>query len=375
MYQSSVRQKLVVNKEKPTPYFSKEKMMANAKKQEETVDSLLDKVLSFTGCMLNDHLEIGYRNFTVYEGADPYEYTPFAESEGSVLRLASLESPWMYQHITLLEVDEPQGSAYTVGSRGLSTGRALEGRFRRHAAVNGTPYTLIETDTCISLPYGDMAAMWNCSSELVFDELVERFFKETIPLDILRIGLNGNRQAWPTDPENNPNGEDINIGWHELAKQFNNGSQVITEPKTIGDGGDFKNIDALAQHLIDTRIPQSMRDDPRLVVMVGAGLASNERDRLNVSAVDAANTAAAQQALRSVAGRYAFVPPFMPEKRLAVTTLANLHVYMQRRSDKARAGFVDEVGCYEHSYLRNEGYALQDGFMYAAIDEESVKLI
>lgn len=61
--------------------------------------------------------------------------------------------------------------------------------------------------------------------------------------------------------------------------------------------------------------------------------------------------------MSSVAGRFAFVPPFMPGKRLAVTTLSNLHIYTQKGSRRFRAEFVDDRCVYEHSYWRNEGYA------------------
>ncbi|EEW5312065.1 P2 family phage major capsid protein, partial [Escherichia coli] len=55
--------------------------------------------------------------------------------------------------------------------------------------------------------------------------------------------------------------------------------------------------------------------------------------------------------------------------RLAVTTLDNLHIYTQAITRWFRAEFDDENSEYVHSYLRNEGYALGEPELYAAVDE------
>ncbi|MGP1182899.1 P2 family phage major capsid protein [Serratia sp. CY47280] len=290
------------------------------------------------------------------------------------LRITMLESGWMMNGITLMDVDAEKGQAIEIGDASLHTGRTIEGRFNKRLSVNGTDYVLVETDSCASLPYGKMSSIANVGGMEHFTQAVSEFFGMAVSLDMLRIGLNGERISYPTDPENNPKGQDINIGWHAIAKGFNNGSQVITEAVTLGDGGDFPHLDALANHLITTNIPEGFREDPRLVVMVGAELAAAERLRLFNAADRPADTAAAQMLSSSVAGRFAFVPPFMPGKRLAITTLDNLHIYTQKGSRHFRAEFVDDRAVYEQSYWRNEGYALGNGFLYTAVDEHAISI-
>lgn len=291
------------------------------------------------------------------------------------LRIAMLESGWMMNGITLIDVDAEKGQAIEIGDASLHTGRAIEGRFNKRLTVNGTDYVLVETDSCASLPYGKMSAIANVGGMDHFTQAVSEFFGMAVSLDMLRIGLNGERISYPTDPENNPKGQDVNIGWHAISKTFNNGSQVITDAVTLGDGGDFPHLDALANHLITTNIPEDFREDPRLVVMVGAELAAAERLRLFNAADRPADTAAAQMLTSSVAGRFAFVPPFMPGKRLAITTLDNLYIYTQKGSRHFRAEFVGDRAVYEQSYWRNEGYALGNGFLYTAVDENAISLI
>ncbi|WP_226092758.1 P2 family phage major capsid protein [Dickeya oryzae] len=318
-----------------------------------------------------------HRNFTRGVQFINKEKGSFTISAGAEkqLRIALMESGWMMQGITLLDVDDGAGQAITLGDNSLHTGRSLNGRFNKPLAVNGTPYVLVETDTCASLSYHQMSAIANLGGIEHFTRVVSDFFDRVMALDILRIGFNGAFISPETRPEKYPRGQDVNLGWHALAKQFNGGSQVLTDAFTLGPGGHFPHLDALANHLITEKIPEGFRDDPRLVVLVGAELAAMERLRLFMMADKPADTAAAQMATSSVAGRFAFVPPFMPGKRLAVTTLDNLHVYTQMNTRYFRAAFIDDRKVYEHSYLRNEGYALGDGCLYAAADENAVTLV
>lgn len=301
-----------------------------------------------------------------------FSITPENEA---LFRVALLESSWMIENITMIDVIEMSGPAYNIGGSGLFTGRGLTDRFNRKLPVNGTPYSLVETDSCASLDFDQLSVIANYAGYDHFEKTVDAFFNLAIALDILRIGFNGERIAYPTDPESNPKGQDVNLGWHALAKTFNDGSQIMSDPLTLGTGGNYLHLDALANKLITDKIPEAYREDPRLVVMVGAELAAAERLRLFNAADRPADQAAAQMLTSSVAGRFAFVPPFMPGKRLAVTTLDNLHVYTQANTRYFRAEFVEDRKVYERSYLRNEGYALGNGELYAAVDESAITVI
>lgn len=303
------------------------------------------------------------------------EFTISTPSENS-LHIAMLESGWMMGSITLRDIDSSTGQAIEIGDNSLHSGRALSGRFKKKLTVNGTPFELVETDSCVSLSYEQLGQLANINSFDKFVSLLSDFFGRAVSLDMLRIGFNGEYAGLPTNPIENPKGEDINTGWHAIAREFNNGSQVITEKFSLGEGGDYPHLDALANQLIKDKIPEAFREDPRLVVLVGAELAAKERLRLfNAADRSLSDTAAAQLLTSSVAGRFAFVPPFMPGKRLAITTLENLHVYTQKGSRRFRAEFVDDSAEYQHAYLRNEGYALGNGFLYAAADENAITLL
>lgn len=291
------------------------------------------------------------------------------------LRVSLLESSWMMQNITLRDINAPSGNAINIGASELHTGRVEGGRFRKKMAMNGTEFWLSETDSNARISYAEMTDIYSLGQSGGFEEAMNTFFSQAYALDMLRIGFNGSSIADNTDPETNKKGEDVNIGWHALAKDYQGGKQVISEPVSLGESGTWKNIDQLANHLITNIIAEPFREDSRLVVLVGAELAAQQRLKLFNVADRPADINAAQMATSSVAGRFAFIPPFMPGKRLAVTTLNNLHIYTQADTRFYRAEF-DEVNCeYTHSYLRYEGYALGDAGLYAAVDESAVTLV
>lgn len=293
----------------------------------------------------------------------------------NIIRASILESGWMMNQITLRDVNAVSGNAINIGASELHTGRSVNGRFRKKVTINGTEFWLSETDTCANISYGEMSDIYNLGAASDFDSTMDSFFSQAYALDMLRVGFNGISVADITDPESNKKGEDVNIGWHALAKEFAGGKQIMSDSVTLGDTGQWKNIDLLANHLITNVIAEPFREDPRLVVLIGAELAAQQRLRLFNAADRPANVSAAQMATSSVAGRFAFIPPFMPGKRLAVTTLSNLHIYTQANTRYFRAEF-DEDNCeYVHSYLRNEGYALGNPELYAAIDESAITLV
>lgn len=303
------------------------------------------------------------------------QYFSLTDPNETALRLALLESVEFLDLIYCADVDQLSGQVVSVGASALHTGRKADGRFMRRVGVDGNDYKLVETDSCAALKW-DLLSVWANSgkSEEEFFNLVQTFSNQAFALDMLRIGFNGKTVAATTDPDTNPNGEDVNIGWHERMKGFEGGKQIITDAVTLDDKGDYRSLDAMASDLINDKIPQQYRNDPRLVVLVGADLVAAEQYRLYQSADRPSEKIAAQMLGSTIAGRPAIVPPFMPGKRMVVTPLSNLHIYTQRGTRQRKAEFVDDRKQFENKYLRNEGYAVEVPELYAAIDENAVTI-
>lgn len=299
----------------------------------------------------------------------------YAVDNEPLFRKEFLMSSWMMEQISHIPVSTNPGQAFNVGSNALSSGRKDGGRFVRRLPFRGTEYRLADTETCASVSYADMTALLNFAGTELFYKTIQGVFKQNILLDILRTGFNGTHAAVDTDPDKYPMGQDINTGWHETARKYNGGSQIITDNFTLGAGGDFSNLDELAQHVINEKIPQPLRERPDLVVLVGYELAAHDRARLFSDADKKVTLSGMERMQSQVAGRFAFIPPMMPGKRLTVTTLANLQVMTGIRTLRFKVGWNDDTRTFDHYYIRSEGYGLGDPMMYAATDENAVTLV
>lgn len=289
------------------------------------------------------------------------------------LRKALLDSSAFLQEITVLNVNQIKGQVIAVGVANLFTGRKQNGRFGADLGVDGNEYELRETDSCAVLRWSLLAAWANAGTPNEFFQLITAFTNEAFALDMLRIGFNGVRYAADTNPVENPNGEDVNKGWHQLAKEYDNGSHVLTAAVTIGVGGDYSTLDAAALDVI-SRLPAQFREHPELTVLAGSDLVAAEQQRMANQTDKPTEKAAFTPMLKSIAGRRHVTPPFFPGKRIAVTIPKNLHCYTQTGTQRREAKHVGDRKAFESSWWRMQGYALEIPALYAAIDETAVTI-
>lgn len=312
----------------------------------------------------------------------------------TALRLALMESNWFLPLITMRDVTQIRGQVIDVGNPGVFTGRDPDNRFTKDVGLSGNIYQLYATDSCARLPW-EMMSDWihAGTTDEEFIQMVAEFTLVTFANDIARVGFNGIKAAPKTDLKAYPNGEDINIGWHQIAKNFDTlhanpatpdedripgfTPRVINpgpDTLTLGATGIFKTLDAMASWLISTTIPQQFQNDPALVLLIGSDLVAAEQFRLFQEAGKPTENIAAQMLANTVTGRRVYVAPFLPGKRMVATTLANLHIYTQRGHQYRRAEHVQDRMGFENAWWRNQGYALGHPMMYGAIDESSVKI-
>ncbi|EHI7917532.1 P2 family phage major capsid protein [Salmonella enterica] len=282
---------------------------------------------------------------------------------------------WFMSQINYKKVYYGQPHNFTIGDLGLSTGRAGEDRFIRESSLNNNKPEVYEFDTGEVINWSDLMNIQNLTSNLNLGIVLMRTLFNKLFIDDARIGFWGTHAGGLTDPKLYPNGEDVAPGWHEIARKESDGKQIVSDAVTIGNGGDFPNVDAAALHLINTRIPAAYRSDPRLVVMVGHELAAKERMRLFNTANGAGHIEAASAWGSTVAGKFAFIPPHMPGGRLCVTMLNNLHINIAADTFKPEFAVDDNNKRFRASALRYQGYGLTDVDLYAAFDESALTYI
>lgn len=300
----------------------------------------------------------------------------FSLTEPMEMQLADaiLHKSSFLEMIHAIDVDQVQGQVVTVGDNLLATGRVQNGRFAQGSTIAGNDYKLVEMDSCGFITWAMLSTWGNSGSENEFFNKLNDNLLKRIALDTLRIGWHGQFEAPTTDPSTYKNGEDITKGWHQIAKDWNGGSQVITTPIKLGTGGDYNTLDSMGSDLVNS-LPVELRDDPEIVILVGSDLVAREQMRLYDQADKPTESLAAKLLTTSIAGKPTYIPPFMPGKRMVATTLKNLHVYTQKGTRRRAAEDVQDRKRFENKYWRMQGYALGMPELYVAIDESAVSFI
>lgn len=291
------------------------------------------------------------------------------------LKAALLESVEFLSLITTMEVDQIKGQVVKVGNFSIATGRKGGARFVSSQDVSGHTYELTETDSCSALTWALLSVWANSGTQNQFMQLMNKNATQRFALDMLRVGFNGTSIAADSDPVANPLGEDVNKGWHQIVKE-KAATQIVTDPIyfDVDGAGDYKTLDAIATELKNTLIHPALRNDPRLVVLVGSDLTAAAQTHMMNAADKPSEKVAAQQMDKSIGGMRAYTPPFFPGKRIVVTMLHNLHIYTQRGTKQRKSENVEDRKQYEDKYWRNEGYAVEEFEAYAAIDESAVTI-
>lgn len=328
-------------------------------------------------CMNQYHASLGHA-YGVQNVAEQFAVTQVMDTK---LRAAMLESVEFLGMITMMNVDQIKGQVVSVGSYNIATGRNAAGRFTSGQDVSGNQYELKETDSCAYVTWAQMAAWANSGTPNQFASLMSANATQRFALDILRVGFNGTSAAVTTDPDNNPLGEDVNIGWHAQVKAAA-AEQVVTDniyfnfdlpAATAPKAGEYRTLDAAVTEL-RTLLHPSLRNDPRLRVLIGADLVAASQSRLMNQANTPTEKVAAQQLDKSIGGLIALQPPFFPGKRLVVTIPQNLHYYVQKGTSSRKAENVEDRKRHEDKYWRMAGYVVEEYEAYAAIDEANVTI-
>ena len=296
------------------------------------------------------------------------------------LKAALLESVEFLSLITTMDVDQIKGQVVKVGNYGIATGRKKSGRFFTENGLDGHNYELVETDSCSTVPWATLAVWANAGTQGQFMQLMSQNTTLRFALDMLRVGFNGTSVAVDSDPEANPMGEDVNKGWHQIVKE-KAPVQIMTDPiyfnpdaTGVLKDGEYKTLDAIVTEIKNTLIHPSLRNDPRLVVLVGSDLTATAQTKMMNEADKPSEKVAAQQMDKSIGGLKAYTPPFFPGKRITVTLLSNLHLYTQKGTRSRKSENVEDRKQHEDKYWRMEGYAIEEFEGYAAIDEAAMNI-
>ncbi|ECC3463243.1 phage major capsid protein, P2 family [Salmonella enterica subsp. enterica] len=272
--------------------------------------------------------------------------------------------------INIMLVEQLVGQVISTGNPQLFTGRKENARFTRPLGYSGNEYRLYEVDSGSTLDYATLTSWANAGTENEFYNRLQAFFYKSIANDLLRVAFNGTHAEKNTDPVAHPNGEDVHPGWHQIVKE-RSPKQIITDKVILNretKGGDFISVDGVVADIIYTCLPPEFRQHPDLVVLASQNIIAADAVSMMNRIDRPSEKVAAALMNREIAGRKAYSPPFMPDNRVIVTTLHNLHMYFQSGTQQRRAAWIDDRKGFENNWLRMQCCAVEYDELYGAFD-------
>lgn len=296
------------------------------------------------------------------------------------------ESSDFLQQINIIGVTEQLGDKVGMGVGGPVASRTdttnTDRAPRNVMALDGKGYQCMQTNYDTYVPYATLDS-WAKFPD--FQARLRDLILKRCALDRIMIGWNGTHAAATTDLAANPLLQDVNKGWLQHLREYNGGSNVLSEVAAgsdkvkVGNGvaaaDGYKNLDALVMDVISSILAPWYQDDTELVVILGRNLLADKYFPLVNQAQPNTESLAADLIIsqKRVGGKQAVTVPFFPANALAVTRLDNLSMYFQ---EGARRRYLQEnpkrnrIENYESS---NDAYVIEDFDCIAAV--ENIELV
>lgn len=217
-----------------------------------------------------------------------------------------------------------------------------------------------------------------------FNQIYALQIAKQVARDELMIGWRGEAAAAVTDITLNPLLQDVNEGWIAKVRKnqphrmlgYNVDGTISTDTYTLGDGGQYKTLDALVfditHNLLDTW--HQTADD--LVVIVGReiwvnhGMALLSHSNLPVER----NALQTWFASKTVAGLPCIQPPYIPTRSVIVTSYSNLSVYHQTGSLRRTIYDNPKRDRVEEYLSENEAFVVEDYGKFAGVRDGAILL-
>jgi P2 family phage major capsid protein len=301
---------------------------------------------------------------------------------GQVLQDAIAEEDTFLKMINTVPVDEIKGQKVLGGVSGIvgkRTDTEANDRVPQSVLVLGSKdYELHSTEFDTYITWAKLDS-WAKFPD--FNERYGKYVRRAIAIARVKVGWYGTHAAAVTDPDTYTKGEDVNIGWFQILRDYKSGSQWFEEGETageirIGAGGDFVNLDAAA-HACKQMIHENYRDGTDLVLLVGSELLALDKAALYEAQGDTPSEKeriANEKVTRTYAGLKAITPSGFPGRGLMVTSLDNLSFYYQSGSQRRQVKDKAERNRIEDFNSANEGYVIEDEEKAAGFEFANVKL-
>lgn len=310
---------------------------------------------------------------------EQFEVTP---THAQKLQDKIVEQDYFLAKINVVPVDELKGEKVLGSVAGLLPARTNTDNNDREtsdvASLGSQTYELFKTEFDTHIKYKKIDS-WAKFPD--FQERYANWIRKAIALARVNVGWYGVEAAEETDKEANPNGEDVNKGWLQLLREYNNGAQWLDEGGTeneirIGEGGDFPNLDAAVHACLQLINPVHRRGND-LVVFIGDDLLADEQAKLYAAQ---GRTPSEKERIKNILVTRTYgnlpvdTPTGFPGRGLLITSYDNLSLYYQDDSwrrkieDNAKRDRVEDYNSV------NEGYVIEDEEKAAGFEFANIKI-
>jgi len=246
-------------------------------------------------------------------------------------------------------------------ARRTNTGIGNERKPSNLLSLSSKKYELFPTEFDISLKYSQI------DSWAKFENFANTYMgvvREGMGDDMLLVGFTGTHAADQSDPETYPLLEDMNIGWLQIMRDFNGGSQYLkgtAEVPILLGSNNHKNLDVLI-HQAKKMLPKHYQKRKDLVALVGADILSNQEETyFEVSGNKPTEKAVLANRITKAYGNLPTMSPtFFPDGCIFITPLANLAIYFQDSSVRRTQKDKPELGEVQDFNSVNQGYVVED---------------
>ena len=249
------------------------------------------------------------------------------------------------------------------------------------STLDATGYQCVQTNFDSHINYAKLDA-WARAGNL--PAMYRRAVVKRMALDRIMTAWHGKHAAKTTNRTQFPLLQDVNVGWLEAVRKerptqimgYSSDGAPDGEAYRLGEGGNWRNLDALVFDLASTLLDPWFVGGDDLVVLLGRELwvyHGLKQYDTNILAGDK-DKLVTWMATQTVGGLPALMPPFLPDRAVVVTSLDNLSLYYQfgavRRAmiDNPRKDRVEE---YMSS---NDAYVVEDMGKFASLRPEALKL-
>ncbi len=297
----------------------------------------------------------------------------------TMLNSAIQDSSDFLQRITMLPVTDRKGQSVKIGIYSpLAKRTNVDDKDREPTAMgapDGLEYEckLTEFDVSFSYDLLDAWARYDNFMELYMAQVYRR-----IALDRILVGWHGTNAASETNPNQNPNLEDVNLGWIHLLKTHKQ-EHFLTESTpdsgqiTIGVNGDYKNLDAMTYDIF-SMIEIAQRSGNEMAI-VGRNLVANDMGKsLSSFAQQPTEKSQVMVLEKTYGGLPSLIVPGFPDSGLVVTDPENLSLYYQAGRTRRSMSDYPKRNRVEDFISSNDAYMVENLEGIAGIEADNIVL-